>query len=458
MRLDSIGSLVVALCHVSLAAAKRCGTIPPRPVITPGPYDTGMAMPHSPPRDVNRYCHVSQARGRDRDDAPHILRALQECNNGGTIVFDKSYLIGSPLDLTFLKHVDLVITGSIAFDDSDVYYWQNNSFKYTFQNQSVFWKIGGEDVNVYGDLSLEEGKSVIDGKGEAYWEAVQNDSSLLRPMLFALDGMKGATMSNLRMRNPPNWFNIIANSSDIIISNMDLRAKSLKGTKIANSDGWDTYKSDRVVIQDSYINNSDDCVSFKPNSTNVVIQNLECIGSHGISIGSIGQYPNETDIIENLYIYNISMTNASDFARIKVWPGIETDFQTHLAGGGGTGYVRNVTYDLLHSINNDRAITITQCYGQSNETLCNEYPANLTIEDVTMKNIYGTTSAKLDPEAGTLVCSAPDRCSNIRVENITVTVPSGEPPIYECRNMDNSLLQLTCIEEPADEDRDTSQG
>lgn len=34
--------------------------------------------------------------------------------------------------------------------------------------------------------------------------------------------------------------------------------------------------------------------------------------------------------------------------------------------------------------------------------------ANLTIEDITMKNMWGTTSAKLDPLAGTLVCSAPD--------------------------------------------------
>lgn len=118
-------------------------------------------------------------------------------------------------------------------------------------------------------------------------------------------------------------------------------------------------------------------MSFKPNSTNIVVQNLECIGSHGISIGSIGQYKGETDIVENLHIYNISMTNASDFARIKVWPGIETDFQPHLGGGGGSGHVRNVTFDLLHSVNNDRAITITQCYGQKNETLCNEFPVSV---------------------------------------------------------------------------------
>ncbi|KAI1393625.1 glycoside hydrolase family 28 protein [Hypoxylon trugodes] len=457
MWVTSVSSLLAALALLHPALATKHDKIPSRPNVVPGPYNAGNASLPSPPRDKDRYCHVKQGCHAGRDDAPYILKALQECNNGGTVVFDKSYQIGSPLDLRFLKHIDLVITGDISFDDSDVYYWQNNSFKYTFQNQSVFWKIGGEDVNIYGDLTLEEGKSVIDGRGEAYWKAIQTDKALLRPMLFAIDGLKGGTMSNLRMRNPPNWFNVIANSSDIIISNMDLRAESLNGTKIANSDGWDTYRSDRVVIQDSYIHNTDDCVSFKPNSTNIVIQNLECIGSHGISIGSIGQYPNETDIVENLYIYNISMTNASDFARIKVWPGVQTNFQTNLAGGGGTGYVRNVTYDLLHSINNDRAITITQCYGQSNKTLCNEYPANLTIEDVTMKNIYGTTSAKLDPEAGTLVCSAPDRCNNIRVENITVKVPSGEPPVYECRNMENDLLKLTCIAE-SDENRDTSQG
>lgn len=102
------------------------------------------------------------------------------------------------------------------------------------------------------------------------------------------------------------------------------------------------------------------------------------------------------------------MTNASDFARIKVWPGVQSNFQELLNGGGGLGYVRNVTYDTLHSINNDRAITITQCYGQSNQTLCQEFPANLTIEDITIKNMWGTTGLSTDPEAGTLICRAPD--------------------------------------------------
>jgi galacturan 1,4-alpha-galacturonidase len=55
------------------------------------------------------------------------------------------------------------------------------------------------------------------------------------------------------------------------------------------------------VIQNSHIDNGDDCVSFKPNSTDIVVQNLICNGSHGISVGSLGQYIGEVDIVKNIY-------------------------------------------------------------------------------------------------------------------------------------------------------------
>lgn len=459
MRLNTLFAALTALASSPLCAALRNRhsslALPKRPVIIPAPYGTGQEFPPSPPRDQDRYCYVEPGtNGTSRDDAPAIFRAFQDCNGGGTIVLDQTYLVGSPLDLTFLEHVDVVITGEIAFDDSDVYYWAANSFKYAFQNMSSFWKFGGEDINIYGDLS--NNRSMINGRGQAFWEELSRNSTLLRPQLFVLEGGKGVTMSNLRMRNAPNWFNMIANSTDVIISNMDLVAKSTGGVKIANSDGWDTYRSERVVIQDSVIINTDDCVSFKPNSTNIIVQNLDCTGSHGISVGSLGQYKGETDIVEDLYIYNISMANASDAARIKVWPGVETAFQDLLNGGGGLGRVRNVTYDTFYHDNNDRAITITQCYGQKNQTLCNEFPANLTISDITMRNFWGTVSSKYDPKAGSLVCSAADRCSNIVAEDISVNVPSGEPPVYDCSNVDPDLLDFTC--EDPEGDRDTGSG
>ena len=213
--------MAVAAGILSSTTATPDPDIPKRPYLEPSPYNSGKDLPCSPPRDEGRYCFVKPDCSHKRDDAPRILKAFQRCNDGGTVVLDKSYLISSPLDLTFLKHIDVVVTGEIHFNDDDVYYWAEHSFKYAFQNQSVYWKWGGEDVNIYGDLS--NGKSLIDGHGQLFWEEGRANKTVrsrsaekvsteaddevlqfLRPMLFAFDGMKGATMSNLRMRNPPH--------------------------------------------------------------------------------------------------------------------------------------------------------------------------------------------------------------------------------------------------------------
>jgi len=172
----------------------------------------------------------------------------------------------------------------------------------------------------------------------------------------------------------PQWFNLIANSSDVIVSDITIGSSSSSSTHPKNTDGWNTYRSSAIVIQHSRISNNDDCVSFKPNSTDIVIQGLTCSGSHGISVGSLGQYAAEFDIVEDVYVQNISMSRASDGARIKVWPGTSTSFQPNLNGGGGSGYVRNVTFDGIHNSGNDWAVELTQCYGQKDASICREYP------------------------------------------------------------------------------------
>ena len=99
------------------------------------------------------------------------------------------------------------------------------------------------------------------------------------------------------------------------------------------------------------------------------------------------------------------MSNASDGARIKVWPGVSSALSDDLQGGGGSGAVTNITYDGMILSNVDYAIEITQCYGQKNLTLCNEYPSNLTISNIFMKNIKGTSSGKYGDISGYVECS-----------------------------------------------------
>lgn len=140
-------------------------------------------------------------------------------------------------------------------------------------------------------------------------------------------------------------------------------------------------------------------------------------------------------------VSNISMSNASDGARIKVWPGASAALSGDLQGGGGSGRVQNITYEGMYISNVDYAIEITQCYGQRNLTACNEFPSSLEISDIFMRDFKGETSENYDPISGTVVCSSPDVCGNINVEDIRVVSPSGVVNQFECDNVDEGLLE-----------------
>lgn len=351
----------------------------------------------------------------------------------------KTYTIATALDLTFLNNIDFAILGRVIFSD-DIDIWPSQTFHYAFQGASMFWRFGGSNVNIYG-----AGQGVIDGLGQTYWTAMKTNSTVERPALFGTDGLHKATLSGLVMRNPPGWFNLFANSTDLLISDMVLNVVQENPNYPAkNTDGFDTLRSSRIVVQKSTVVNTDDCVSFKPNSTHIVVQNLTCTGSHGVSVGSLGQYQGEIDIVEDLLIYNITLSNGTDAARIKVWPGVAPGTVGSTAGGG-VGRVRNVTYEMIRTLNNENSIALTQCYGVSNQTLCSAYPSTLTIQDIEFSGFSGIAAKKYDPRAGYLTCSSPAVCSDIRAHDINITVPSGKITTYNCVNVDKSQLELNCV-------------
>lgn len=201
MKLSSTGSLAVCVLAATASAAANIipatgKTVLPRPALKAGPFHPGKPMPHSPARQRDRFCFVQTSRCGG-DDAPAILRAFHECNNGGTVVLYADYTVASPLDLTFLNAVDVAITGTINFAP-DIDYWSEHSFKYQFQNSSSMWRWGGRDVNIFGG-----GVGTINGNGQSWWEASVSNKYLLRPVLFVVDGLEGGSMSGINMVNPP---------------------------------------------------------------------------------------------------------------------------------------------------------------------------------------------------------------------------------------------------------------
>lgn len=137
------------------------------------------------------------------------------------------------------------------------------------------------------------------------------------------------------------------------------------------------------------------------------------------------------------------MHNTTDGARIKVWPNTPSALSGDLQGGGGSGKVNNITYDTIIIDVVDYAIEVDQCYGQSNLTLCLEYPSPLTITDVVFKNFKGKTSKKYQPQIGTFACSSASVCNNIVATGIDVVSPNGTDLAF-CQNVNETALDVTC--------------
>ncbi|KAK0735186.1 exopolygalacturonase [Lasiosphaeria miniovina] len=385
----------------------------------------------------SRLCVVKTYGDGITDDSDNILSAFHGCNNGGHVLFPrgKVYVIGTAMDWTFLKHIDIDIQGRIRFTN-DTAYWQAHSFRFIFQNVTSFFKLGGEDVWIYGGGTL-------DGNGQVWYDTYAANAYTLRPVLVGIDGLKDSVLSDLVLRHSPQYYHFVANASNIVFNNISIAGDSTSKNTAKNTDGWDTYRSRDVTIMNSVVNNADDCISFKPNSTDILVQSLFCAGSHGISVGSLGQYVGEFDIVESIMVSNVSMHNASDGARIKVWPNTASAMSSDLQGGGGSGSVRNITYEDMLIDNVDYAIEITQCYGQRNLALCQQYPSSLTIENIVFRRFKGRTSAKYRPLIAAFACSSAKVCSNIHATDINVVSPGGTRQAY-CLNQQETNLDADC--------------
>lgn len=76
-----------------------------------------------------------------------------------------------------------------------------------------------------------------------------------------------------------------------------------------NTDGFDSLNLDGLTVTNTRVDVGDDCFSPKPNTTHIFVQNLWCNNTHGVSMGSIGQYPGVMDVIEHAYIQNVTLLN-----------------------------------------------------------------------------------------------------------------------------------------------------
>jgi galacturan 1,4-alpha-galacturonidase len=75
--------------------------------------------------------------------------------------------------------------------------------------------------------------------------------------LIGIDGLHNSILSDLVLRYSPEYYHFVANATNVIFDNINIAGHSTSINVAKNTDGWDTYRSSGLVIQNSVINNGD---------------------------------------------------------------------------------------------------------------------------------------------------------------------------------------------------------
>ncbi|KAF8036819.1 hypothetical protein BT93_C2514 [Corymbia citriodora subsp. variegata] len=168
-----------------------------------------------------------------------------------------------------------------------------------------------------------------------------------------------------------------------------------------NTDGIHLSSSDRINISNSFIGTGDDCIGIIQGTTNVTITQITCGPGHGISIGSLGKYPKEKDVI-GVHVRNATLTNTTNGVRIKTYPGEKQLLASDI-----------IFEDIvMNTVMNP--IIINQNYGSKKVTK----PSSVKVSDVHFKNIRGTTVSEV---AVTLLCSSSNPCDPVELSDIDLS-------------------------------------
>ncbi|KAF8409674.1 hypothetical protein HHK36_005753 [Tetracentron sinense] len=183
-----------------------------------------------------------------------------------------------------------------------------------------------------------------------------------------------------------------------------------------NTDGIHLGSSRGIQISRSVIGTGDDCISIGPGSKNIRISKVFCGPGHGISVGSLGKYQNEEDVM-GIIVRNCTFSGTSNGVRIKTW------------APSPASLASNFTFKDIFMNNVYNPIFIDQQYCPSRS--CNPKAASqVQISDVRYRNIWGTSGSKL---AVNLLCSPGVPCRNVELKDINLVHKGyGGPATSSC--------------------------
>jgi galacturan 1,4-alpha-galacturonidase len=161
-----------------------------------------------------------------------------------------------------------------------------------------------------------------------------------RPHAITISDTTESVIEGLRFVQSQMWTMTVARSERVLLQDIYVNSTSGPGRdfrSIVNTDGVDvggcldkligralfadarvqTVYANNITFLRWIVSNGDDSISMKQNSTNIYIANCTFYKGLSFAMGSIGQYPGQINVIENVTAENIILYDTIWGGRIK---------------------------------------------------------------------------------------------------------------------------------------------
>jgi hypothetical protein len=393
------------------------------------------------PLDPSKVCNVKPL-GHGRDDTSQVQAAIDKCGHFGTTAFAPGVYNITRKMTWDLQSAKVDLRGYLNFQP-DIDFWLDarNTYRVVFiQSQASWFVVTGSDFEI--DAHNTGG---IQGNGQPWWSAfaapprTRQDGDG-RPIALTLWKVARGVVRNFRIESPPFWSNAVAQSTDVTYDGMFINAtnedpKFFGQNIVFNTDGIDTYRSDKISMLNWDVTCGDDCLAIKGNSTNILARNITCRGGTGVAVGSLGQYVNMRDDVLNVLMEDIrvirhpnreSQPLLANGIYFKSWDG-SVNGAPPTGGGGANGTVSNFTARNVVVEGADVPLHLFQ----TNLAQPGDLPSKLIFEDLHFINWTGVGDNKTVVD---IECSPAVGCHDITFEGFQVKAAAGEKSQFICQN------------------------
>ncbi|KAK2643937.1 hypothetical protein Ddye_019132 [Dipteronia dyeriana] len=242
------------------------------------------------------------------------------------------------------------------------------------------------------------GGGTFDGNGVSNWKYITPNSNPL-PISVTFQFVKNAKINRITSLNSKNAHISLYGCDNVHFNKVRITAPG----DSPNTDGIKMGHSKRIRISKTSIGTGDDCIAILSGSSKIHVSDVFCGPGHGISVGSLGKYKDEKDVV-GLNVKNCTLKDTTNGLRIKTMAS-----STIITASG-------FNYENIFMNNVQNPIIIDQNYCP--HLHCNQQASShVQIKDITYKNIWGTSSTKL---AVGLQCSSRFPCKNIVLNDINL--------------------------------------